>query len=156
MAANDLARRAGVWLRRYGPAELAGTAAAIAAAALVFELCASVTAAALAANWAEFAAYYGLIFWRSLPPPGRRTPRAAVRVARDMAIEFGAAELVGGFLLRPLALYAAMALAPSLAVGALLGKLAADLCFYLPAVLAYELRARLTPAAEPAPHPGGD
>lgn len=150
MSLKDLASRAGAWIVRYGPPELLGTAGALAGAALAFELSGSLAAAAVAANWAEFVCYYGYLFWRSLPAGGRPTARASLVALRNLLIEFGPAELIGGTLLRPAALYAALALAPSLAIGALLGKLAADLCFYVPAVIAYELRVRLLPEAPPA------
>lgn len=137
-------RRCLVWLRRYGPSELLGTAVALAAAALAFELGGSV-AAAFAATWAEFLAYYGLMVWRTLRESGPFSPRTALITVRNLLLEFGPAELLDSMLIRPAALYAAISLAPMLALGTLLGKLVADVCFYVPTVIAYELRVRLLP-----------
>jgi hypothetical protein len=148
MTTSTVMRRAANWLWRYGPSELLGTAAALLGAAVAYEIYGSAMAAALAANGAEFIAYYGLMFWRALRASGPFSAQAALIVARNLRFEFGPSELLDGTLVRPAALYAAMTFTPSLVLGALLGKVAADLCFYMPAVIAYELRVRFLPGRE--------
>ncbi len=136
--------KGGEWLRRYLPAEVAGTLAA-----LVGGLLAGVGHPALAAlggTWGENAGYYGTILARDLRArrdrEGRLTPGGALRTARNLALEFGGAELLDSFLVRPAAMYALIAATGNLPLGLLLGKLAADLVFYLAAIVAYELRKR--------------
>jgi pilus assembly protein TadC len=64
---------------------------------------------------------------------------------RDLVLEFGPAEALDSLLLRPALMYAGILLAPNLALGVVAGKIAADICFYLPTILSYEwLRRRAT------------
>lgn len=149
MQASVIIRRAGFWLRRYGPSEVVGTVAALLAAGAAFQLSGSRAAAALAATWAECVVYYALIVGATLAAGGDFTPRRLLIALRNLLIEFGPAELLDSLLLRPAALYGAMTLTPTLAVGTIVGKLVADLCFYTLAILALELRTRLLPDEAP-------
>lgn len=139
MARESLRGRVGVWLRRYGPAELLGTAAALLAATLAHALTGSVVAAAVAANWAEGLLYYGWIFARDLRAAGPPTARSAIATLRAMALEFGPAEILSLVLVRNATLYAGITYLPSLSVGVLAGKVVADILFYLPTIISYEL-----------------
>lgn len=139
MAQESRWGRAGVWLRRYGPPELLGTAAALLAAALAHALTGSTVAAAVAANWAEGLLYYGWIFARDLRAAGPPTARSAAATLRAMVLEFGPAEILSLVLVRNATLYAGMAYLPSLSAGVLVGKGVADILFYLPTILSYEL-----------------
>jgi hypothetical protein len=134
--------RAMGWLRRYLPAELLGTAATLLCAMAAMALWHNQAVAAVAGTWAENLAYYGLIVARDLRACGRRSPGAALATLRDIVLEFGPAELLDSALIRPAALYAGMALAPSFTLGIVAGKLAADLVFYLPTIISYELLRR--------------
>lgn len=136
------ARRPIAWLCRYGPAELLSMAATVCASWLALALSDSVLVAAVAGTWAENLAYYGVIVGRELWVGGRPSVRAALRSLRDLLLEFGPAELLDSLLVRPAALAAGLALAPWPALGALAGKLVADVVFYLPTILSYELLRR--------------
>jgi hypothetical protein len=139
MVTREVPRKLGVWLRRYGPAELLSLTATVCASWLALALSDSVLVAALAATWAENLAYYGLIVARELWAGGRPSGRAALRSLRDLLLEFGPAELLDSLLVRPTALAAGMALLPAPWLAALAGKLAADLVFYVPTIVSYEL-----------------
>ena len=139
-ARNELARsrgarvRARAWLRRYLPAEVAGTSAALAAAAVAAAH--GVETAVIAAAWAETAGFYAFVTARELR--GRRVGNAV----RNVVSEFGVAEAVDTLFARPLLMYAFVAPLGSLVAGVVVGKLAADLVFYGLAIPAYELRER--------------
>ncbi len=149
MAGAITAGRPLAWLRRYGPPEALGTLAALLGAAVAHRVGGEV-AAAVAANWAEFLAYYGVIAARDLLGRGRPSPGAALATVRDMAIEFGPAELLNLTVVRNAALLAGIAAAPSVVAGVLAGKLVADLLFYLPAIISHELlRSRRRVAGAP-------
>ena len=130
------------WLRRYLPAEAAGTSAALAAAVVAAHW--SVEAAVVAAAWAETVAFYAFVTARELRNRGG-SPRSARRVAgavRDVVSEFGVAECVDTLFARPVLMYAFVAPLGSLVAGVAVGKLAADVVFYGLAIPAYELRER--------------
>ncbi|HEY8597448.1 MAG TPA: hypothetical protein VIL85_03390 [Thermomicrobiales bacterium] len=137
-------RKGVVWMRRYLPAELLGTLCAIVGGLLVGA--GSPLVAALGGTWGENLGYYGTVITRDLrarrAQGGRLTPGGVLRSLRNIALEFGGAELLDSFLIRPGAMYAAIRLTGSVPLGLLLGKLAADLAFYIPTIIAYELRVR--------------
>jgi hypothetical protein len=134
----------GRWLRRYLPAELICTPCALLAGGLTAELTGSSAAAALAATWGENLGFYGMMLGRELTRRGGF--RALPAAARDLFVEFGPAEALDSFLLRPAALYVGIAVAPAPVLGVLVGKLVADLGFYAPAILTHELQRRFARA----------
>jgi hypothetical protein len=137
------------WLRRYLPAELVCTPIALLSAWLAVTLTGSTAVAAIAGTWGENLGFYGMMLAREL---GRRGVRALPAILRDLALEFGPAEALDSMLLRPALMYTGMILAPSPALGIVAGKLAADICFYVPAIVSYELLCRRTrPAMEKLP-----
>ena len=135
------------WLKRYGPSELFGTIAAVGIAGVVKSLTGSTIAAAYAGTMAENVMFYGVMFLRETlrgaheaGARGRAYGNADLfRVMHGMLLEFGAAEALDSLLLRP----ALMGLGIRFLggpIGALIGKLAADLAFYGPVLTVYEWR----------------
>ena len=138
------------WLRRYGPAELLGICTALLAARLASMLGAPLVAVAYAGAVGENVGFYGTIIARQLSAD-RRHARAAGepyrgmhlwRTVRELLLEFGPAELLDSFLLRPLAMGLGVRVLGE-AAGIVAGKLAADVSFYLPVILTYETRRRM-------------
>lgn len=135
------------WLRRYLPAELASVAATLAGAAVAYAATHHRLTAALAATWAGNVAYFGLILGRDIRA-ARRNRHAAgrsyttsdlLRNLRALVVEFGVAEVLDSLLIRPTLLYYVPLWVGSFAGGVLLAKLAADVTFYVPAIIGYEL-----------------
>ena len=138
------------WLLRYGPAELLSLLATLAAAAATAQAGASGIAVALAATWAGNLAYFGLILgqdiWRThqgLQAQGRSyTLGIFGRNLRALVVEFGAAEALDSLLIRPALLYWFPRWLHSVPQGILVAKFAADITFYIPAIISYELSKR--------------
>jgi hypothetical protein len=128
-----------LWLRRYLPAELVGLLAALLCTWLAKALTGSAVTAALAGTLGDHLGFYSILFGREL---SRRGPHAVPTILRDLVLEFGPATALDGLLIRPALLYAALALTPHTAIGLLIGKLAADLVFYVPTIVSYELLCR--------------
>jgi len=135
------------WLRRYGPAELLSVLATLAAAGVTFRLTHHGVGTALAGTWGGNVAYFGYILAADIRQ-ARRARRAvglpytgAVlgQNIRALLVEFGVAELADSFLMRPALLYWLPKLLHNLPLGILLAKLAADVTFYVPAIIGYEL-----------------
>jgi hypothetical protein len=131
------------WMVRYLPAEAAGLVAAFLGASLAHALNGHPAVIAMAAAWAENLGYYAIMIVREL-----RAERRVGRTLRNLALEFGRAEALDSFAVRPASMYLATTLVPELALAVLLGKLAADVAFYVPAIAAYELRLRLSRARD--------
>ncbi|MGI4824232.1 MAG: hypothetical protein ACRYFV_23740 [Janthinobacterium lividum] len=141
------ASRVREWLRRYGPAEVLSLLATVGAAAITEEAGGSNLAIALAATWAGNLAYFGLILgqdvWRTRRQL-RQEDRAYTwgifgRNVRALVVEFGAAEALDSLLIRPTLMYWLPLWLHSVPQGVLLAKFAADVTFYVPAIIGYEL-----------------
>ena len=137
------------WLARYGAAEVAGIITAMLGAWVVRTLTHDDIATAYGGALGENVGFYGTIIAREAVfesrlarAAGRRLgARGVVRIAVALATEFGPAELLDGGVIRPLAMGIALRfLGP---VGVVAGKLAADVTFYVPVIISYEIRKRL-------------
>ena len=135
------------WLRRYGPAEVLSVLATLGGAFVTFELTHNSVSTALAGTWAGNVAYFGYILaldvWqtrRQLHAAGQAyTFRTLLRNLRALVVEFGLAEVFDSFLVRPALMYYLPKAVGNLAGGILLAKLLADVTFYIPAIVSYEL-----------------
>ena len=138
-----------VWLRRYLPAELVCTVTGLLGAWAAAVLTGSPAAIAVAGTWGENVGFYGMMLGREI---AQRGMRSLSPIIHDLILEFGLAEVLDCLLLRPALLYAGQMLAPNTAMGVVAGKLAADLIFYVPTIVSYELlRRRALPVMEELP-----
>jgi hypothetical protein len=129
------------WLARYAPAEVAATLGAVLGASAAGRFGVA-TATVFAAAIAETVAFYTVLFvrdlrhWSSTRRPG---DRALWTTLRNLVVEFGPAELLDTFAVRPLAMYAASTVVGQVVTGVILGKIAADAVFYTLAIIGYEV-----------------
>ena len=138
------------WLLRYGPAELLSSLATLGAAVAVQRFGGSRLNVALAATWAGNLAYFGLILvqdvWRTRRELNAQQRRYTLvtwcRNIRALIAEFGAAEALDSLLIRPALMYWLPRWLGSVPQGVLAAKFAADITFYVPAILSYELTKR--------------
>jgi len=137
--------RFAAWRRRYGIAELAGTAALVLATLGVQRATGSIVLAALAGSLAEAAWFYAVLLVRAFRQERREArvggfeQRPLRELGHDLLLEFGAAERLDGLVLRPLCLGLGLKFAGGW-LGALLGKLVADLLFYGPVLALFHWR----------------
>lgn len=126
------------WLARFVPAELAGIAGSYAGYLIVADLGVSPILAAYGAAFGENCGYYTVVFlrdWFALPPEKRRLGP----VLKAMVHDFGIAEVLDTFVVRPGFTLAAVALmGPVWGVG--VAKFSADAVFYLLAISFWERR----------------
>lgn len=160
--AMDAGRRPGgaggklaAWIRRYGPSELLGTIVAVGAAVGVEQASDSTVLAGYVASAAEATVFYGVMFLRESVRAAHRAgatgkpygSRDLLPVLRNMLMEFGVAETLDAGLVRPLLLGFGLRWIGG-GLGALVGKLAADLAFYGPVLTVYEWRLARRTAAD--------
>jgi hypothetical protein len=144
--------RAREWIRRYALGEIVGLGVALAAAWLIHRATRSEVATAFGASIAESLGYYGAIVVREMVQEAykagtKRTPYGLRQVAatlRALLLEFGPAEMIDTLLLRPFTMWLGQELL-GLAPGIVAGKLVADLAFYAPVILTYEIRKARSP-----------
>jgi hypothetical protein len=133
------------WIARYLPAEVAGTAAMVFGGLLASVWTTATPLIALAALVGEIVGFYTVlavtIYVEQVPVTATRR-RALGRTGVLLVAEFGAAELLDTFLVRPAALMLGIWLVPDPVWGMLLGKVAADAVFYAVAAGAFTITAR--------------
>lgn len=151
MARKRLTRKAREWVVRYAPAEIIGTIAAVGAATLMHGVSESLVASAIAATISENVGFYGYFIVREVGAYYkrhhqhahlRRIGLAAMKAIRGMAVEFGPAELLDSFLVRPFCIYAGSTVFSNFTIGIMAGKIFADVLFYACTISCYELRKR--------------
>ncbi|GAA4347053.1 hypothetical protein GCM10023185_01850 [Hymenobacter saemangeumensis] len=138
------------WARRYLPAEALSLAATLGAAALTFRATQNGVSTALAATWAGNVAFFGYILLidvrsarRSRLAAGQPYTLATFgRNVRALLVEFGLAELADSLLIRPALMYYVPRWLGHLGWGITLAKFLADVTFYIPAIIGYEVSKR--------------
>lgn len=128
------------WLLRYAPLEGAALLTALGAGLLASQLSESRIVIGYAGAWGENLGYYLVAFVREW-----RVRGSAIAAVGDLALEFGPAEAIDSFVVRPLCMGYGVAWIGDAAAGVVAGKLLADVPFYGIAILGYELRRRLRP-----------
>lgn len=135
------------WTQRYLPLEIVGTVTALLGAWLANMFTANPVAIAFAGTWGENVGYYALAAARDfelrLDDDGDidEVPKLGLwRLLRNMVVEFGFAEGMDSFVVRPACMYFGQQLLGSLSWGIVAGKLAADVVFYALVIVFYELR----------------
>ena len=133
------------WLARYLPLEIAATACSLAGGLGAAAIGLNAGVVAYAATWAENVGFYGYALVREMRGRLGEAPLsltgmgpAMVSSSRALVAEFGPAEAVDSFVVRPACMYVMPELTGNLALGLMLGKVVADIAFYGLAVAAYE------------------
>jgi hypothetical protein len=148
LAARPSARaRAAEWIRRYSLGEIVGLAAALAGSWLVYGITHNAVAAAFGASIGEAIGFYGMIVVREMVDDAyaagaHRAPYGFREIGatwRGLLLEFGPAELFDTGIVRPAAMWLGED-ALGRPLGIMAGKLLADLAFYAPVIVSYELR----------------
>lgn len=154
--APSLRQKLREWTARYALGELVGTLLAFSAFWLVRAGTGSLALAAICGTIGENLGFYGMILgrdarrdWQSSPPAlvvWRRLWLTAARLGRRAVIEFGVAELIDSFAVRPALYYVLPRIFDAhLGLALLAAKVCGDLCFYGLAILGYEAHKRLFP-----------
>lgn len=133
------------WIVRYLPAEVAGTAAMVVGGLLATLWTDAAPLIAVAALIGEIIGFYAVLavtIYIEQAPVSANWRRAVGRTAALLVAEFGAAELLDTFLVRPAALVLGVWLIPDPLLGMLAGKVAADIVFYAVAAGAFTVTAK--------------
>jgi len=132
------------------PAEIVGTATALAAASITRVFYDNLIFIAYAGALGEAIGFYSTVFIQNILVVGkkRKTENKTLsitdfrRIITDMVLEFGPAGIIDGLLLRPFFMYLFPVLLKNFTLGILLGKIAGDLTFYFLVILSYEMKKR--------------
>jgi hypothetical protein len=116
--------------------------AAVIGAQIAFSASGNAAVAAIVGAWSETITYYVTMLLRDVHAnPAQPLPITL----RNLILEFGVAEALDTLLVRPALMYLATEAIGDLRIGVIVGKLASDVVFYIPAIAAFELRRRYLP-----------
>lgn len=139
------------WIKRYGASYVSATVAAYIGYFMVLGITKSDVAAAFGAAIFESLTFFSTIIISEVSADQAKARRRlqtydwphAVGTIRNLCMEFGLAELLDTGFIRPLAVgISSRHLGPGM--GVLLGSIVADLTFYAPTILFYEMRKKWT------------
>ena len=129
------------WLHRYLPGEILGILFSILFATIVRNFHPAVIgyAGAMGSN----VGFYGIIIVKDYSHRFKKeglSLRSLYKTTRNIIIEFGPAEYFDSFVIRPLVLALFPLFIPNFAFAIFLGNVAANVTFYIPVIMSYELR----------------
>lgn len=129
-------------VKRYGPWELLGTLGAMIFWYLWYigsgnnEIVGS-----FAGTWWENIGYYGYNIWQEYSEQsklGKRGWKVILATLKDIVTEFWLSELLDSFFIRPGAMYLSSQIIPNFWLALFVGKIAADIIFYIPTTYFYQ------------------
>lgn len=142
-------RRLWFWVKRYGAAEIACLLTMLAASIAAAQVTDSPALLAIAAIAGATVGFYGVLVvavvreqLRVLPRSRGRWARVGRRTVALLTAEFGIAEIVDTFALRPALMIAGVHLVGDPIWGLLVGKAFADVLFYVISAACYRLTER--------------
>ena len=135
------------WANRYGPPLVLATLTAVIVATLTYMAFGNKILSAVLGTWADNLVFYGIVAYRDIKArrgkDGKVTLGGFLKVMRNMAMEFGPAEYLDSFLIRPFLLAVFPLFISPYSLGVLVGSIAAEFTFFLPTILSYETRKKI-------------
>lgn len=135
------------WLKRYLPAEIAGTITALLAAYIAKEEGYNAIAIAFAGSFGEAIGFYTTVFIKQVIEARKMLKSKSDQhlpfqkylvIIAALLLEFGPAGLIDDCIVRPFFMYWFPILLNNFTLGILAGKIAGDICFYFFVILSYE------------------
>lgn len=149
MVTKKIKKKFKVWLRRYIIAELLGTLIALGFASVAFSQSHSYLKAAGAGFVGEGIGFFGYFIiselvtnsksYKSLPFY-KRISRILAKSSTNLIVEFAPAEIIDNIFIRPFLMYTVPQYIKPYALGFIIGKLSADLFFYIFAIIGLEIK----------------
>jgi hypothetical protein len=122
------------WIKRYLPAEASALLGALLGAFLANYAIGNSIIAAYTGTVFDNIGYYGTIIIRDF-----MRNKDILKLVKNLIIEFGPSEILDFFVIRPFCLYIFPIVLENYALGIIIGKFAADIIFYIPTIISYEL-----------------
>lgn len=134
------------WLKRYLVAEIFAIFGALIGGISINIISRNAIFTAFGATWGENIGYYGIILFNDLKKHRSKfTHIVLLKTLRNLILEFGPAEYLDSFVVRPFTMYFFPGILNNLTLGLIVGKLSADIIFYIPTIVSYELRKKILP-----------
>ncbi len=129
------------WVSRYGPPEIAGILTVLVVAHLTVSLTGNNLLAAFVAPLCEVIVFYSIIVIRDVRSHGETlSVWKYFYLLRNIIIEFGPAEYIDTFIIRPICLAFSPTIISPYLLAIFIGDMVANITFYIPVIISYELR----------------
>ncbi|MFY7909460.1 MAG: hypothetical protein ACOVO2_07910 [Emticicia sp.] len=135
------------WIKRYLPAEIISIILTLASSVFTYKLTKNNLTTALVGTWVGNIGYFGTILLTDIFQTNRAlayknkpyTLKIFGRNIRALFVEFGVAEFFDSLFVRPTLMYYLPVWLNDVSLGVIIAKFTADITFYVPAIVAYEL-----------------
>jgi hypothetical protein len=134
------------WTKRYLPAELFGIIGVFLGGFIFNSVFHTLALTAIGGTIGENVGYYGTIVYQDIRKRQQKEQKVTflgiIKVIRNAMFEFGVAEYAD-LIIRPTAMYLFPKIMENIPLGLIIGKFVADITFYAPAIIFYELRKKV-------------
>lgn len=124
------------WIKRYGQAEITGIILGLLCATVSHILFNNLIVSAFIGAWAENVGFFGTLLYKDVKKQNTR----AWKLVRNYVIEFGPAEYLDSFFIRPFYLSLLPLFIPIYPLAIFAGQMLANVTYYLFVILGYEFR----------------
>ena len=136
------------WIRRYLLAEILSTALSLATAWVIYRTTGDNVLAAFGGSAMASISFYGIIAYNDVRKSLKHHRKhdlgygfvAYFKDLRNLVIEFGPSEILDVLAVRPFFMYLMPKLIGEFVLGTFIGKMIADVVFFIPAIVMYEVR----------------
>jgi len=132
------------WAKRYIPAEIIAMIFALIAVFLAFLITKNRIIIAFTGTVGDNVGYYGSISLRDILKARKLHKEygflSFFKNIRNLLVEFGVSEIFDFFLIRPFFMWFFPIILNNFVLGILIGKIVADITFYIPTIIMYEFR----------------
>ncbi len=136
------------WIRRYLLAEILSTALSLATAWVIHRTTEDNVLAAFVGSAMASISFYGIIAYNDVRKSLKHHRKhdliydfiAYFKDLRNLVIEFGPSEILDVMAVRPFFMYLMPKLIGEFVLGTFIGKMIADVVFFIPAIVMYEVR----------------
>ena len=130
------------WLWRYAPAEILSIISIVISATILTYVFNLIIVSAFISTWIGNIVYYGIIIFNDLN--GRNINLITlIKQTRNLIVEFGPAEYLDSFIIRPFFLSVTPYFIPNYPLAIFIGTNLANITFYIPTIISYELKKRI-------------
>jgi len=134
------------WFKRYAFAEFLASVFTIVFSNIAMGFFGNYIVAGFVGTWADNLGFYGVITYRDLKAKGKNkkiTSANFFRFLRNMIVEFGPAEYLDSFIIRPFYLSVFPYFIDNYTLAIFIATILANITYYIPTIISYEFRKKV-------------
>ena len=132
------------WIKRYGFAEFIGLIFALVLSNISMLIFRNIIISGFVGTWSDNLGFYGTIIYKDIKQRRKlnkkHTKKDLLIQIRNLVIEFGLAEYLDTFLIRPFYLIFFPSIISNYSLAIIIGTILADITYFIPTIISYEFR----------------